>query len=394
MTCPACSQDSLHSIGTVPFRDFDGSVFNCNGEFWHCNSCGMVRVITGLTDSEIADHYANDCLYVAQSGVGVGGNSQEDLARYKHYSSFIKKNEVSIGDITDVGCSRGGFLRYTASIEPSANVTGVDCDDRSLKTLRDAGFDARVGDVLDLPLPDCSTDTLTYFHVLEHVHNLDGLLAEANRVLRPNGQLVIEVPDTARYFDKSTYVGPMFWLGMKEHVNHFSLTALSATLSRSGFGIQACSRSNQPMKGDKHYPSLLVSAKKKASIPTVDLSPLAKNNSKFPEHFLRETQRMQEIADSIGADAGTKSLTFWGIGLEFFALYGYLAPLLAGGITLVDSNAAKQGLKVDGNTVYVPSSGNFDNFVYVCSYMVAEEIMENAALLGWPSNSIDSLVMP
>lgn len=391
MKCPACNKSSLRLLETVPFRDFDGSVFNCDGKFYFCDHCEMIRVITGMTDREITAHYANESLYFSQSGVGVGGSSKEDLVRYAYYLSFIKENDISVEYIADVGCSRGGFLRYLSSIEPNATVIGVDCDHRSLESLRCAGFEARTGDVFDLPLSSSSLDTLTYFHVLEHIYDVERLLAEANRVLNANGGLVIEVPDFTRYFDPKTYVGPMFWLAMKEHVNHFCLTSIAVILARSGFQIQSFSHSNQLMKGNQHYPSLLVYAKKERVVTEPGIRREQKI-SDFPLSFGRDTQRMQAIAEKIRVKVGSGPIVFWGIGLEFFALYGYLAPLLSNSFSLIDSNSAKTGLTVDGNAVSSFSEINIDGTVLVCSYMVASEIKDQACSHGWPLESVKTVL--
>lgn len=391
MKCPACNKSSLNLLGTVPFRDFDGAAFNCSGKFLFCDNCGMVRVITGLTDQEIAAHYTKDSLYVSQSGVGIGGSSKEDILRYAYYLSFIKENNISVGYIADIGCSRGGFLRYLSSIEPTATVIGVDCDYRSLESLRCAGFEAITGDVFDLPLSSNSFDTLTYLHVLEHIYDVERLLAEASRVLKVNGGLVIEVPDSTRYFDSETYVGPMFWLAMKEHVNHFCLTSLAITLARNGFQLQAYSQSNQPMKGNQHYPSLLVYAKKKNFVAESKIRRKQKI-SDFPLSFALDTQRMQVIAENIRLKVGSSSIAFWGIGLEFFALYGYLAPLLSNSFSLIDSNSAKTGLAVDGNPVKSFSKIDIDRTVLVCSYMVASEIKDQACSHGCSPESVKTML--
>lgn len=45
-----------------------------------------------------------------------------------------------------------------------------------------------------LPFNDASFDAVVCFEVFEHVFNLDEVLAEIYRVLRPNGQILISIP--------------------------------------------------------------------------------------------------------------------------------------------------------------------------------------------------------
>jgi len=379
--CPACRQ-CMRLLGIVPMRDFDGVLFNREGDYLYCDSCGMVQVKTGLSDSEISSHYAETSLYFAMTGVGVGGDSLEDKERYANIWRFMVARGLTAGHLVDVGCSRGGFIRYLAETNPEMTLCGVDCDARSLKQLVDAGIDAQVGDVFALPLQR-EVDILSYFHVLEHIYDIDGVLAEATRVLKPQGSLLIEVPDAVRYFLPETYVGSMFWLSMKEHVNHFSPVAIGKILARNGYGIVAIDRSSQLMKGNKCYPSLLLHARRGAET----LVPLEMSND-FVKQFSDETLKMRVTARMI-AEFEQTPLVFWGIGLEFFSLYSYIAPLLQGKeIKLLDSNPAKQSLTVDGITVNDPSFVPAAGTLICCSYMAKHQILEQAISLGWKRESI------
>jgi SAM-dependent methyltransferase len=231
---------------------------------------------------------------------------------------------------------------------------------------------------------------VSYFHVLEHLYDIDRALAEAARVLKPGGALLVEVPDAPHYFTTETVVGPMFWLGLKEHVNHFSPAALASALARNGFRLNVVDRSAQPMKGGKAYPSLLALATKDAT-DSGKLGESFDRGEGFATGFASHTDKMQQIAAEIAACA-PGPVAFWGIGLEFFALYGYLAPLLDGReMRFLDSNPFKQGLKVDGRPVADPSTAPIEGTLVCCSYMAAPQIVEQALALGWKHEAIRCL---
>ncbi len=57
----------------------------------------------------------------------------------------------------------------------------------------DSGADVQA-DIADVPLPDASVDLVVCSHVLEHVEDDRGAMAEMARVLRPGGAAVLLVP--------------------------------------------------------------------------------------------------------------------------------------------------------------------------------------------------------
>jgi 2-polyprenyl-3-methyl-5-hydroxy-6-metoxy-1,4-benzoquinol methylase len=95
--------------------------------------------------------------------------------------------------VLDVGCARGGFCRALA--DRGANVTGVDLSPRAVELARErvAGTSARieVADAYELPFADDSFDVVSALETPHHVADVDALLAECARVLRPGGRIVL-----------------------------------------------------------------------------------------------------------------------------------------------------------------------------------------------------------
>jgi SAM-dependent methyltransferase len=258
-----------------------------------------------------------------------------------------------------------------------------------LEQLAKAGLDARVGDVFSLPFEDQSKDTLSYFHVLEHVYDVDALLREAHRALRANGTLLIEVPDAANYGAPGCRVGAMFWLAMKEHVNHFSITSLYRFCERNGFSVQKTFLERLPMKSGKNYPSLIVIARKNGVSGSVKLE----RGQPFREHFFVESNATSRQLEMLALRMVTyQDVSFWGIGLEFFNLYAHAPRVWVGKrIHLIDSNPSKQGLKVDGISVCAPGEAPQEGCLICCSYMSGSEIFSSAKKLGWADLDIFQL---
>jgi 2-polyprenyl-6-hydroxyphenyl methylase / 3-demethylubiquinone-9 3-methyltransferase len=91
----------------------------------------------------------------------------------------------------DVGC--GGGLLAEEFARLGCKVTGIDPSEQSLQTARTHAkhsgleIDYRQGVGEELPFPGSSFDIIYCCDVLEHVSDLDRVIAETARVLRPGG---------------------------------------------------------------------------------------------------------------------------------------------------------------------------------------------------------------
>ena len=102
-------------------------------------------------------------------------------------------------DVLDVGSGPGYLAREIAQrVGPRGVVHGIDPSESMLATAarlstgeRPAAVRFAVGDALALPFPDGSFDAVTATQVYEYVVDMPAALAEARRVLRPGGRLLI-----------------------------------------------------------------------------------------------------------------------------------------------------------------------------------------------------------
>ena len=102
-------------------------------------------------------------------------------------------------DVLDIGSGPGYLACEIAQrVGPTGVVHGIDPSTSMLATAarRNAGERAApvhfgIGDALTLPFPDGSFDAVTATQVYEYVADMSAALAEARRVLRPAGRLLI-----------------------------------------------------------------------------------------------------------------------------------------------------------------------------------------------------------
>ena len=195
--CPACASTSNHLLGWK-FSGLGDSVFNYTADFHACPGCGLVYV-RNVTDTGLRRFYVEECSYFEKPHFAV--TSPANQKKYAFYLRFLREHGIDSVGMADVGCGRGGFISWMADNGWEQQCYGVDVDARSLPA--DAGAHRNVsfrnGNGLGLPFAEGSLRLLTYFHVLEHIRDVSGLLAEAGRVLGDNGHILIEVPDAENY---------------------------------------------------------------------------------------------------------------------------------------------------------------------------------------------------
>jgi ArsR family transcriptional regulator len=101
---------------------------------------------------------------------------------------------MRLGDVLDAGSGDGTIA---ALLAPRAK--SIVCLDRSAAMIdaararlaKNKNVTCRVGDVAELPFEDASFDEVLLFNVLTHVAHPARAIAEAARVLRPGGSLVV-----------------------------------------------------------------------------------------------------------------------------------------------------------------------------------------------------------
>lgn len=143
--------------------------------------------------------------------------------RYRFASEFCKGN-----DVLDVACGAGIGLGYLARY--AKRITGGDIDENNLKFAyqiykgRD-NIEVLPLDAHNLPFPDNSFDVVILYEAIYYLNKPEKFVAEAYRVLRDNGILIICTANKDwAGFNPSTY----------SH-KYFSAPELFGLLSQHGF---------------------------------------------------------------------------------------------------------------------------------------------------------------
>ena len=173
---------------------------------------------------------------------------------YQFVKGIALKNKLKLinsesqkGRILDIGAGVGDFLSVakndgwqTIGIEPSEKA-------KAIAKKKGVSFVENLSE-----LENNSFDVITMWHVLEHVPDLENQIAELKRLIKPNGTIIIAVPNF-NSFDANHY--GHFWAAydIPIHLWHFSKTAIKKLFAKENLELVKV----LPMKFDSFYVSLL-----------------------------------------------------------------------------------------------------------------------------------------
>ena len=163
---------------------------------------------------------------------------------------LLKPHQPKQGRLLDIGAGTGYFLRaakkrgwFVMGIEPNLSA-------RTLANLKapNTVFDAETLQTL----PEKSFDVITLWHVLEHLPNLEEDVKTFQKLLKPNGRIVVAVPNF-QSFDADYFKAYWAAYDVPRHLWHFSQSAISKAFSK----VQMETESTRPLVMDAYYVSLL-----------------------------------------------------------------------------------------------------------------------------------------
>ncbi|MEE9323353.1 MAG: class I SAM-dependent methyltransferase [Candidatus Aenigmarchaeota archaeon] len=177
----------------------------------------------------------------------------------------IQKKKISIvlnllekhenGKVLDVGCG-DGLISSLIATATGAKVYGVDISSEAVSKARKRGIIAKVMNVdkQGFPFEKESFDAVFCGDLLEHLYDTEKLLENVRQILKPNGYLIISVPNIASWYNRGflligfmptwiesslkTYTGnPVIKEGVG-HIHAFTKRSLTELLRLKGFSIE------------------------------------------------------------------------------------------------------------------------------------------------------------
>lgn len=152
--------------------------------------------------------------------------------------------------LLDIGCGTGDFLQVAKTKQ--WNVYGIEPNERA-RSIANKKTNNAVFDIDELSKFEASSfNIITLWHVLEHLPNLEEQISMFKKLLKPNGVLIIAVPNYKSY-DAKYYKN--FWAAfdVPRHLWHFSKTSIKKLVALENLQVEK----SLPMIFDAFYVSLL-----------------------------------------------------------------------------------------------------------------------------------------
>jgi len=216
---------------------------------YRCRTCHAV--FSDLTAEQAAGLYGAE-YFTEEFGpyfAALFGDADDTPIR-EHFDGYLDvlQRVVPGGCLLDVGCAAGLFLDVAR--DRGWEVEGVEISEHAASVARDRrGVDVIVGDVMEVDLPARHFDAITMLDVLEHVVEPGRLLDRTRELIRPDGALMLVLPNDRNLTTMTAMAAHRLTLGAVSypasrvhqiyHVTYFTPATITRLLVEHGFKVVA-----------------------------------------------------------------------------------------------------------------------------------------------------------
>ncbi len=229
-----------------------------------CLNCGLLYTMPRPNRDKIGEYYKSEEYYSHQENKkGFIPKIYEKVKRnnLKHKYS-LATNGLSVGKILDIGCGVGDFLHTAEThgwqcvgVEPSKDAKSIARQRTKAEIIESEQLES---------LPAASFDVITMWHVLEHVDNLRWQVEQLQRLIKPNGRIIIALPNYKSY-DGQYYKELWAAYDVPRHLNHFNKIVIAKIFNTKGLKLIKTDK----LKWDAYYISFMSEQYKLHKLPLI-----------------------------------------------------------------------------------------------------------------------------
>lgn len=200
----------------------------------NCDQCGLSWTEVPESEFDVSQYYPKE--YYGKKNIRFNPVLEFLVKKFREYRAnvIIKNTTDSPGRVLDIGCGRGLMLGTLK--KQGWETIGTEQSEISSQYAREVlGIPVKVTtDLKSCNFPDNHFDAISLWHVLEHFPDPVDTLREIQRILKPNGLLLIEVPNFSSWQAKVGQ-GQWFHIDSPRHLYHFTPESLITLLRGVGF---------------------------------------------------------------------------------------------------------------------------------------------------------------
>lgn len=260
--CPVCDGTSFSAFLTCTDYFVSGEEF----EIKKCDACGF-KITGNIEDEDNIGRYYQSEKYISHSNTSKGlvNSAYHQVRKYMlgQKRRLVEKSSViKNGQILDVGTGTGFFLNEMK--EKGWQVTGTEKSDEARGfAMNEFGLELLTAETL-FTLPEQKFDVITLWHVLEHIHLLNKNLDTFNQLLKPNGKLIIAVPNHESS-DALHYKNYWAAYDVPRHIWHFAPSQMEKLGKKHHFKLTGI----HTMPFDSFYVSILSEKYRKSKLALI-----------------------------------------------------------------------------------------------------------------------------
>jgi len=198
-----------------------------------CARCGTVRLDPRPGAEEMSRHYRPTTYARAEDDASGMAERLDATSRGTAVRAAASVPPSAPRTLLDVGCGDGRFL--VAMRELGWRGVGIETDPVAANLARErSGCTIHEGELDGSDLPEGSFGLVSLVHVIEHVADPRGLLAEVRRLLAPEGCVYIVAPNAGSW-EAALFRSCWYPLDLPRHYWGFNPHTLSRLLETNGF---------------------------------------------------------------------------------------------------------------------------------------------------------------
>lgn len=194
--------------------------------------CAQCAVVLSLPSTvQPTTYYAQGYSLTSTVRVSTEFHRYFRYPEYQHLLSMVSQYVKPPASILDIGCDHGYFLDDARRF--GYTVTGVEPSEGARQYAQSIGLNV----VQSLDDVHATTDVVTMWHVLEHIADPSPLLQSIFERLRPQGRLLIRVPDFG-CLPATLLKDRWIWFQPHHHAIHYTKESLRTVLEQNNFSVE------------------------------------------------------------------------------------------------------------------------------------------------------------